>query len=69
MQKPQLSAGGEAASLGPPFSGVSVKAKEIKWPISPVSYAGCWPGLWVIQFMSIILPDFFFFFFFWLPDI
>lgn len=62
MQKPMLGAGGEAALLGPPFSGISVKAEEIKWLISPVSHAGCWPGLWVIQFMSVILPDFFFFF-------
>lgn len=57
MPKPLLGAGGEAASLGPPFSGIFAEAEEIKWPISPVSHAGCWPALWVIRFRSIILPD------------
>lgn len=61
MQKLLLHDDGEAGLLGPPFSGISVKAEEIKWPISPVSHPGCWPGLWVIQFMSIILLDLFFF--------
>lgn len=36
MQQLLLSAGGEAASLGPPLCGIFVRA-EIKWPISPVS--------------------------------
>lgn len=65
MQKPLLHDEGGAGLLGPSVSGISVKAEEIKWPISPVSHAGCWPGLWVIQFMSIILLDLFFS---WLPD-
>lgn len=63
LQEPLLGAGGGAALPAPPFSGISVKAEEIKWPVSPVSHAGCWPALWVIRFMSIILPDFLFFFF------